>query len=246
MRPVLGLVLSLCVASAVSGESGQAAAGDAPAVEVRTRGSALLYIGSITPEGVARARALLEASPQVREVVVNSGGGDVVAGMDFGDMVHARGLDVRVSGGLCMSSCANYVFTAGRRKTIEPGSLVIWHGSMLQEGLFEKFDPSALVHPKGRPLTWWERRLAVRAVRRDFDRVLRRQNAFYAKLGVDGGITVIGQRMGCGCQWTLPVADMVVFGVRDVSAPDDYGQPGYGADDFPWQLLRLEADPPRG
>lgn len=241
------LLLALPAATAaMAGEPGQAAPGEAPPVEVRTRGPELVYVGSITPEGVARARALLEASPQVREVVVNSGGGDVVAGMDFGDMIHARGLDVRVSGGLCMSSCANYVFTAGRRKTIEPGSLVIWHGSMLQEGLLEKFDPRALVHPAGRPLRWWERRMAKRAVRLDFERVLRRQNAFYARLGVDGTITVIGQRMGCGCQWTLGVEDMAAFGVRGVTAPDGYGQPGYGAQDFPWELLRLEGDGTRG
>ena len=241
-----GLQLFLCAAMAIAGEPGQAASGEAPPVEVRTRGPELIYTGSITPKGVARARALLDASPQVRKVVVNSGGGDVAAGMDFGDMIHARGLDVKVSGGLCMSSCANYVFTAGRRKTIEPGSLVIWHGSMLQEGLFEQLDPGTLVHPQGRPLRWWERRMAARAVRLDFERLLRRQNAFYARLGVDGAITVIGQRMGCDCQWTLRVKDMAAFGVRDVAAPDGYGQPGYGTHDFPWELLRPEGDATRG
>lgn len=241
----VGLLL-LCAAAASAGGSGAPGPAEAPPVEVRTRGTALFYAGPITPEGVARARALLEASPQVRELVVHSGGGDVVAGMDLGDLVHARGLDVRVSGGLCMSSCANYVFTAGRRKTIEPGSLVVWHGSMLQEGLLEQFDPAAVTHHTGRRLTWWERRMAMRAVRRDYERVLRRQNAFYARIGVDGTITVIGQRMGCGCQWTLAVEDMAAFGVRDVSAPDDYAQPGYGADDFPWELLRLGGDAARG
>lgn len=260
LAAALGAATLLVPAHAVAGpvvqaaaqpQEGEPVASDAPAeatpaeAVVRTRGASLHYTGPITSEAVARARAVLEASPQVREVVVNSGGGDVEAGMDLGDMIHARGLDVRVSGGLCMSSCANYVFTAGRRKTIEPGSLVIWHGSMLQEGMFEKFDASTLVHPEGRPLTRRERRRAEREVRRDFERVLRRQHGFYAKLGVDAAITVVGQRRGCACQWTLPVADMAAFGVRDVSAPDDYGLAGYATADFPWELLRLEDSPPR-
>src|SRR5690606_41788448 len=116
---------SVCAARAIAGERDQAAGGEAPRVVVRTRGPVLIYTGSITPKGVARARALLDASPQVREVVVNSGGGDVAAGMDFGDMIHARGLGAEVSGGLRMPPCATYVFPAPRRHTIAPRRRVI-------------------------------------------------------------------------------------------------------------------------
>lgn len=222
---------------AAASSPGDAAA--APAA-VRTRGAALLFIGSITPDAVARVAGLLDASPQVREVVIESSGGDVPAGMDFGELVHARGLDVRVTGTRCASSCANYVFPAGRRKTIDPGSLVLWHGSMLQEGLVESFDVSQVKHPSGRSLNWRERRLLLRTVRADFQRLSARQARFYERLGVDPAITVIGQQQGCRCNWTLVVEDMARFGVGGVSAPEDYASPGYGDPSMEWELVRIE------
>jgi hypothetical protein len=213
---------------------------------VRTRGPALLFTGRISPESVARARGLLDASPQVREVVIESPGGDVGAGMDFGEMILARGLDVRVAGWGCMSSCANYVFPAGRRKTIEAGSLVLWHGSMLQEGLLESFDLSKVKRPFDRPLNRRERRMVLRTLRADFHFLSGRQERFYERLGVDAAITVIGQRQGCGCNWTLAVEDMAGFGLREVSAPADYAAPGYGVAPWDWQLVRASGGAGRG
>jgi hypothetical protein len=223
---------------------GHAAAGEASAGEavVRTQGASLVYTGLIVADAVARARGLLEASPQVTEVVINSAGGDVEAGMDFGEAIHERALDVRVAGGLCMSSCANYVFPAGRHKTIEPGSLVLWHGSMLQEGLAGRIDFSRAREQLGRPLNWLERWQARRAVRDFVRRTGRRQDGFYGRIGVDGAITVIGQRQGCRCNWTLSIDDMALFGVADVSAPADYGMPGSAEVAYPWELVEV-ADP---
>ena len=234
--PALLLVACLPVATAM------ATATD-PGVEevthVRTAGASLVLQGPLTAEAVARARGLLEASPQVRELVVDSGGGDVEAGMDLGELVHARGLDVRVTGKGCGSSCANYVFPAGRTKVIDRGSLVLWHGSLLQEGLLESFDVSKVRHSADRPLTWRERRLMKRVVAADFRRLSARQARFYESLGVDAAITVIGQRQGCGCNWTLTLDDMARFGVDGVSAPADYATPGYGDPDTRWQLVRI-------
>ena len=242
---VLGVATMLASAAAAAGDPGsggvpaQGGAEDASGGEVvvRTQGASLFYTGPITPEAVARARGLLEASPQVTEVVIHSEGGDVEAGMDFGEAIHGRGLDVRVEGGLCMSSCANYVFPAGRHKTIEPGSLVLWHGSMLQEGLARDVDFSRAEEQLGRPLRFLERWQARRAAREFVRSKGRRQDAFYDRIGVDGAITVIGQRQGCRCNWTLSIGDMARFGVLDVSAPADYAMPGYADVAYSWELV---------
>ena len=248
----LWLVTALASAQAVAGPLTTGEVSTPPRADamsggqavIRTRGASLLYTGLITPEAVARARGLLEASPQVGEVVINSAGGDVEAGMDFGEAIHERGLDVRVVDGLCMSSCANYVFPAARRKTIEPGSLVLWHGSMLQQGLAGSIDFSRAEEQLGRPLTGFERWRGRRAVRSFVRAAGRRQAGFYDRIGVDATITVIGQRQGCGCICTLSIADLALFGVLDVSAPHDYAMPGYASTTIPWQLVRASGANP--
>ena len=79
------------------------------------------------PHGYA---ALLKLAQQggASELVISSLGGEVYWGIKIGEIVHEQGWDVRVRG-LCFSSCANYVFPAGRDKVIEEGAIVGWHGS---------------------------------------------------------------------------------------------------------------------
>ena len=42
--------------------------------------------------------------------------------------IHERDIDVVVDN-WCFSSCANYIFTAAKNKTIKAGAIVGWHGS---------------------------------------------------------------------------------------------------------------------
>ena len=59
--------------------------------------------------------------------------GDVIGeGMKLGHWIFDHNVDVPVDG-LRFSSCANYVFTAGRIKTLMAGSIVGWHGSERQD-----------------------------------------------------------------------------------------------------------------
>ncbi len=63
---------------------------------------------------------------------VTSGGGKTNEGIRLGHWIFEHGIDVVVDG-LCFSSCANYIFTAGRNKTIMADSVVGWHGSEQQD-----------------------------------------------------------------------------------------------------------------
>lgn len=204
---------------------------------IRSEGAVLHFDGRIADESVARVRAFLDADSSLTELAIRSGGGDVEAGMALGRMLHARGMDVRVVGDVCMSSCANYVFPAGRRKRVDSGALVIWHGSMLQKNLRESFDFSGVERQIGRPLTWLERWSARRTANKWFRRVYSEQAAFFKKIGVDPAITVLGQEQGCACDWTVSVADMAKFGIGSVSADADYAAPGYARWDGEWQLI---------
>ena len=204
---------------------------------IRSEGAVLHFDGRIADESVARVRAFLDADSSLTELAIRSGGGDVEAGMALGRMLHARGMDVRVVGDICISSCANYVFPAGRRKRVDSGALVIWHGSMLQKNLLESFDFSGVERQLGRPLTWLERWSARRATKKWYRRVYSEQAAFFRMIAVDPAITVLGQEQGCACDWTVSVADMAKFGIGSVSADADYAAPGYARWDGKWQLI---------
>lgn len=62
-------------------------------------------------------------------LILTSRGGDVDAAIGIGKEMHDRGMSVVVRG-YCVSSCANYLFLAGRRRIIEPNSFVGFHGTV--------------------------------------------------------------------------------------------------------------------
>ncbi len=235
---LLGATVGLA-SPAVAQESGHPD-GDALA-RIEVVGPVIRFDGPLTPSTVAVARGLLAGHAQLTELAIRSEGGDVEAGMDLGELVWARGLGVRVVGDVCGSSCANYVFPAGRWKIVDSGALVIWHGSLLQAGLVDDLDFSAAEQQLGRPATRFEKWRLKRKATKWFHRVSDRQVAFFRKIGVDPAITVLGQDQGCDCNWTVSVADMATFGIRDVSADADYGMPGYGRWDGQWQRVEAAA-----
>ena len=65
---------------------------------------------------------------------INSGGGDVTAGLAMGEWILDNNINVVVvtdteGGGQCMSACANYIFPAGTNKAISANTVIGWHGS---------------------------------------------------------------------------------------------------------------------
>jgi hypothetical protein len=68
-------------------------------------------------------------TPQTRTLILDSGGGETGAAIRIAQGIRERGLDVVVTG-RCASSCANYLFAAGARRTIRDG-VVAFHGGSL-------------------------------------------------------------------------------------------------------------------
>lgn len=213
-----------------------------PAPAIAVEGHAIVYRGGIDAPSVARVRALLESEQGIRELAIESQGGDIAAGLDLGELVQRHGLDVRATGSACWSSCANYVFVAGRHRSIDPGTVVVWHGSAIQAGLADGVNVSSIEAGLGRPLNRWEKRRIERMAHMYVRDMQRRQARFYRSMGVDERITVFGQDVGCACEWTLPVEDMAAFGLAPVRAPEDYGLRPPGESER-WRLLRLRDYP---
>jgi hypothetical protein len=179
------------------------------------------FSGAITPQAAESLARALDGG-DVKEIHVQSDGGDVEAGQRMGRLIRDHGLVVVVTGA-CISSCANYLFTAGTRRIIGPEGFVVWHGSTFQKDgrefrqcrrLRSSFDGSVMTAEE------------IAELNDDPDGVTRRQQAdlaFFASVGVDEYITRAGQEPRFFGNFTLKVRDMARFGLSDVEAPDDYG-----------------------
>ena len=97
-----------------------------PATKIKN--GVLYYEGGLDIDTINTAKTLYKNAkikPTVLEI--NSIGGDTVDGMYFGRFIHENTLDVRVNE-LCFSSCANFIFPAGKTKYIGKNAFIGWHG----------------------------------------------------------------------------------------------------------------------
>ena len=99
-------------------------------------GSTLIYDTSsasneqeqeITWEDVDELEALLKSEPSIREIELNSEGGDIEAAFYMADLIIDFELDTNVNG-TCESACT-LVLLAGEKRTVERGSWVGFHQS---------------------------------------------------------------------------------------------------------------------
>jgi hypothetical protein len=100
---------------------------------VRVQGDTLYYTGNLSKASSAAFDATVAGirRGQLTRLVISSGGGDTVEGRHVGRWVRDRALVVEVDV-ICFSSCADYVFPAGRARVIRADAFVGWHGNERQ------------------------------------------------------------------------------------------------------------------
>ena len=156
----------------------------------------------------------------------------------MGHWVYDRGLDVVVDTH-CFSSCANYIFTAGRNKIIGEGAIVGWHGSAQQDEYIARsqgisldeywrrqFDSVVMPGLPQGTIVWWSS-----------NRLIREERAFLERVGVRVDALVYGvmpgrydvYRSGGYSLWTFSIEDMGKFGIGDVSYAGVGGYPSVGS-----------------
>lgn len=217
-RAMLGAALLGMAATA-------SAAGAAPACRgtacngVHVEGDTVRLIGPINAE-VARDFERATQGQALRRLEVDSGGGDVAAGMAMARIVAAMGLEITVLR-RCMSSCANYLFTAARQRHIEPGAVVAWHGTVSHRLYLHRTGEQLL----GAPELAYTLSLAAEEV------------AFFRKHGVDGFIAWVGKLPPFSARnfYILSPQDMA-----DLGAPAATVQPDYIDSDLSWLVLNGE------
>lgn len=175
----------------------------------------------------------MHTDDRVRRVVLDSPGGDVVAGIALGQWILDRGADVEVRK-LCASSCANYPFVAGRRKIIDDGAIVVWHGSALQENFRHRLADcprrlAELAHAGGEFADAYLRELAAEETMCGALASMRdAQNAFFERVGASEYVTRMGQEpRAFDALWTVSLATMASMGITQVEAPSSYGSHDY-------------------
>ncbi|WP_194756571.1 hypothetical protein [Aliidiomarina indica] len=178
----------------------------------------LVYTGYLLEESNQKLFAAYEnAASKPTRLLISSGGGDIGLGIELGNWIIEHELDVEVLD-VCASSCANYVFPAGKTKYLRKDSVLIWHGSAWQqnwripEGAQEWFDE------------WLN---SIRAS----------ETEYYAELEVDNLLTVYGQHyvpsvfrlvfhnltMGTGPKqgFDYSLEDMQRFGLSNILLVDE-------------------------
>jgi len=200
LQRLLARALCLCAATPVQAATPPellAATADPPVVEIR--GDTLYYTGGFKLDSMAvfnDAVASLRRG-QVTRLVIRSGGGDTVAGRIVGRWVRKMALVVEVDQ-ICFSSCADYVFPAGRARVIRTNAFVGWHGNERQmpilaarrgttvEQEFEKLLPAELRRDEPAKARAFVTQLAShwRAT------TLPDEQAFYREIGIDDAFAV--------------------------------------------------------
>jgi len=204
-------------------------AGCTTAPPVRDQDGIVHFSGSISDRSVSEFIARQTDAPVTR-VVVDSPGGDVVSGIRLANWIFDHHADVEVEN-QCASSCASYLFAAGRRKIIDDRALVLWHGSILQKDFRER---GAQCERHIRELTDAGKDFeTLRAHDPEvaycfaYRNAVEAQRAFFARVGVDEYVTRMGQEPhDFQSIWTVPVDVMTRMGLTGVEARRGYATHG--------------------
>ena len=187
--------------------------------DIRLAAGTAYYSGPISA-GLNQQLFAAVKGKTVKRLVITSSGGEVEAGIALGFWVFDRRLDVEVTV-YCVSSCANYVFPAGQRKTIAPGAIVAWHGNyhhLQKTGLWrDNIAPRMARHGE-------DAATAEVHVRELVDRLVNLERDFFAHIGVNEFICWIGKLAPYNAPnyYFLSRHDMARFGVAPVQTPPDY------------------------
>lgn len=200
-----------------------------------------LYLGDI--DETVNQFISAAADKKIDRLVITSRGGNVHYGILFGHWVYDNQVDVEVRS-LCMSSCANYIFTAARKKTIHPSSLVIWHGSAEQKNFLEKikkYDEYLALSLSGKASREQAEYLENEKLRyENSSRLLSEQRQFFKKISVNEYVTRLGQEpVHSGNEWVATVAVMNKMNIQNISAPEGYAETDYLKKLHPDKIPRL-------
>lgn len=226
--PILPCLLALALPSA----------GAADTTRIWLDKGELHYAGYLDDDANRRLFALY-ASLAVKPAVlaIDSKGGDVATGLDLGQWVHDKQLDVKVAT-YCMSSCANYVFTAGAEKLVGAAAVIGFHGGISST----RFDLSGETKARYDAMTGVQQAQFWEQLRKDSRPLLEREARFFKMIKVRQDITTYGQAARfsdiVSDGWTYSEDGFRRFGVNRIRVLGGPWRPAPAAHN--WKLPMLE------
>jgi len=196
--------------------------------QVHVQGDTVYYTGNFSKASSAAFDAAVAgiARGQITRLVISSGGGDTVAGRHVGRWVRGMGLVVEVDV-ICFSSCADYIFPAGRARVIRADAFVGWHGNERQFHLLAARKGISLADLLSQYVPKDASPEQRTAFFRDFEETtkvtMKDEADFYAKLGLNDAFAVcavgdiLEKRPGYAGQigWGFSLADMARLGMTN-------------------------------
>jgi hypothetical protein len=220
---------------------------------VHVQGDTLYYTGNFSKASTVAFDAAVTGIKrgQMTRLVISSGGGDTVAGRHVGRWVRDMGLVVEVDV-ICFSSCADYIFPAGRARVIRPDAFVGWHGNERQFHLLAARKGISLTDLLAQYVPKEASPEQRTAFFRDFEETtkvtMKDEADFYAKLGLNDAFAVcavgdvLEKRPGYAGQigWGFSIADMARLGLTNSAYLGDGAYEDSAR--FRKYLVRISAD----
>jgi hypothetical protein len=210
-------------------------ASDEPVVSLNQSNNTISYSGELTEAGFRKFRQVLtEFKDSVQWVEIKSKGGEINVGMDFGELIYENNLNLSVPE-YCLSSCANYIFTAAAEKRLGKYALIGFHGGASSRTFNNpQLEEQAESFPEN------QRDEVKNQIRKQLkaymDRSHQRENIFFETVGVDQKITTLGQAERYSSfdktkhyvGWYYLIEDLEKLGVKNVHVTNP-----------PWTLKQL-------
>jgi hypothetical protein len=209
--------------------------GDA-STAVQLTDDAIEYRGVIDEASNQRAFELfMRAERKPRTLTIDSDGGSADAAMQLGAWIYKHNLDVSVPRH-CLSSCASYVFPAGRIKRLGTHATLLWHGGATQalkpgelDALLDETLTSMSDRDRGELLRHYSRAQLLAQLEDSHALLVARERQFFEMLNVDPRIATLGQLyerqlLKPGehyAGWDYSIEDLARLGVHDVVVIDE-------------------------
>ncbi|NIZ13606.1 hypothetical protein [Phaeobacter sp. HF9A] len=166
----------------------------------------------IVIEDIERLRALLQESPDVTELRLNSGGGSIYASSEIAWIVSDFGLDTQVDGE-CISACVD-IFLAGARRRMTLGSKLGFHRRSWSPESVEGYY-NDLREGRG-----WDTPFVFGSwIYEDTQREMYEYLNYLVQRGVDAGFAIETLRVDSGDEWYPSRLRLISAGVLREEAP---------------------------
>lgn len=160
-----------------------------------------LVINSAINAGLVRqVQAAIElAKPPITDIQISSHGGDIDAAMDLGLIIFKHKLNVYVPH-ICISSCANYIFSAAQNKRLGQHAILAFHGGANQTSLKKSHLNQTYL-----------------------ETLITKEALFFNTIKVQRLITSIGQTQPYNIQgfWDYDLSSLLTLGVHSILIVDD-------------------------